>query len=109
MPDLLPQPATASAAAAVLAMQGRSLTSLVALLGQGQRVDATAAGTHALLWPSAVGLAHPEQGQWPVAHVLAVLGRGGTRIDRIMLIGSLGRILEERPGPPGYETMEKTP
>ncbi|MBN8525554.1 MAG: hypothetical protein J0M02_09480 [Planctomycetes bacterium] len=104
LPDLRDEARCAATAAQVLRLRGQPWTSAIALLGDPELRHP--AGPAA--WPSAVRLAHPEAGQWPVAHVAARRGADG-RISAVALIGSLGRVLESDPGEPGYEAERPDP
>lgn len=104
LPELSDEARCTATAAQVLRLRGQPWTSAVALLGEPELRHP--AGPAA--WPSAVRLAHPEAGQWPVAHVAARRGSDG-RVIAVALIGSLGRVLESDPGEAGYESDRADP
>lgn len=109
VPDLAPAASSTAVPSAILGCQGRDPAALRQLLGRSERPVVLGDGRMLLLWPSAVALSRPETGQWPTAHVCAVVEPGGRRIGQVALVGSLGRVLETRPGEPGYESMASQP
>jgi len=89
----------------LLAMRGRPLSSLQAVMPPAPSRQDLGGGMVAVVWASSYPLTALEPGQWPVAHVCAVVRTlGGTPateapIEQVAVIGSLGRIIAANPEP----------
>ncbi len=104
----------------LLAMRGRPLSRLQEEMPAKPQLQDLGGGMVAVVWASAYPLTALEPGQWPVAHVCAVVrAPGGTPspeapIEQVAVIGSLGRIIAANPEPslrsPGQpKTMNMLP
>ena len=89
----------------VLAVRGKPLSSLQAMMPAKPTFQDLGGGMVAVLWASAYPLTDLEPGQWPVAHVCAVMRpldgtpMSAASIEQVAVIGSLGRIIAANPEP----------
>ncbi len=89
----------------LLALRGGPLSSLRTLMPSEPLQQDLGGGLVALVWASACNLPEPEPGQWPVAHVCAVVrapfGSAAIEalIEQVAVIGSLGRVIAANPDP----------